>query len=688
MDRMGRKELRGSLIGGRYRVIRPLGQGGMAFVYLAYDEQKRREVAVKLMREELMGDPEFVRRFATEARAAASLDHPNIVHVLDYGQDEDLRYIVQEYVEGTTLKDLIYEKGGLTWELAVPLMIQISLALEHAHARGIIHRDMKPQNVLVTPDMIAKVTDFGIARAAAANTITLTGGVAFGSVHYFSPEQARGGQVTVRSDLYSLGIMLYEMLLAELPFDGESSVAVAIKQLQEMPRRPSSIKSNLPRGLDDIIFRAIQKNPERRYTSAADFANELDAFMIDPNGVYGVIPKNVSANPDAPATSALGLQKQESNYSKVREIEEKISRRRRSRLLSSTLVFLVIVASIIGFTSLIYYGYQSVMARMETVEPEKEFVVERYIGKELTDVRPALEDQGFTVEVKYEKNATVQMGYIFRQEPDAGIKLREEERHVILYVSQGEARIEVPNLENHSVKEAKDKLKSLGFDVVERHEYSPDVKKGELIRTNPAAHDLAPEGATVYVYISDGDKKTVMPEIPENATWAQLIKLMDEANLQVQAVRVASADGKPQPELPENQRVILSISVEAGTELPSGSRVSVTYGDAEDEEEKEEEEKDKPDPAQNEPGRQIVMPNIKGTGWGAGRSELINAGINPNNIAVRRTTEAQGKESKDLYVLYQTPASGTTVDTQRTPIEVTVGTYNDWVNSLNKTEEP
>jgi serine/threonine-protein kinase len=193
----------GTVIGDRYRIIKPIGQGGMASVFLAEDLTNGEGVALKVMRDELTNDPEFVRRFATEARAAASLDHPNIVKVLDYGQDGDVRYIVQEYVQGETLKDMIRREGALDFRLATPLMIQIGLALEHAHQREVIHRDMKPQNILITDDMVAKVTDFGIARASSMNTITLTGGVVMGSVHYFSPEQARGGEVTTRSDLYS-----------------------------------------------------------------------------------------------------------------------------------------------------------------------------------------------------------------------------------------------------------------------------------------------------------------------------------------------------------------------------------------------------------------------------------------------------------------------------------------------------
>ncbi|MDO5734184.1 MAG: Stk1 family PASTA domain-containing Ser/Thr kinase [Eubacteriales bacterium] len=681
MQASGRKDLRGSLIGGRYRIIRTLGQGGMAFVYLVYDENRQRECAVKLMREDLMDDPEFVRRFATEARAAASLDHPNIVRVLDYGQDGDLRYIVQEYVRGSTLKDLIYDRGGLNWQLAVPLMIQISLALQHAHTRGIIHRDMKPQNVLVTPDMIAKVTDFGIARAQAVNTITLTGGVAFGSVHYFSPEQARGAQVTVRSDLYSLGIMLYEMLLAELPFDGESSVAVAIKQLQEMPTRPSAIKPDIPSGLDDIIFRAIQKNPERRYASAADFANELDAFMIDPDSVYGVIPRHASANPNAPPTSALGLQKQESNYDKVHEIEEKIARRRRSRFFSSALIFVVIVVCVLALSLMVYRGYEEISRRIDQRETTVEFVVGRYQGKQLEIVRSELEAEGVAVEVVYEKNATVQLGYIFRQEPESGIKLQADERTVRLYVSQGEEKIALPNVEGKTASEAMAELKSQGFDVVEKREYSKTIEEGKVIKTEPKASSELALGATVYLYVSDGEAETIMPEIIDGMSFLEAKALIEDARLEVQAVRVTDSEGG---ELPESERVVIAVSVEAGTKLKSGSQVVLTYGSrAEHEQEGKDKDKDN-DNSQDVPlGAQFSMPNLNGSNYSVAYNNLLSAGWPDSAITVIMTEAAAAAGSTGQYVISTRPEPGTTLVIGRDGIELYVGTYQDWVNSVD-----
>ena len=226
----------GLVLGNRYRIIRLLGRGGMADVYLASDLLEHMDVAVKILKAEFSTDAEFLRRFESEARAVSSLSHPNIVQVFGIGEENGIHYMVMEFIEGITLKELLQQCVRLDWDAAVPIAIQIGLALEHAHRKGIIHRDIKPQNIMITPDVKAKVTDFGIARASSVNTITMTGGGALGSVHYFSPEQARGGMVGEKSDIYSLGILLYELVTGVLPFDGDTSVSIAIKHLQENPQ--------------------------------------------------------------------------------------------------------------------------------------------------------------------------------------------------------------------------------------------------------------------------------------------------------------------------------------------------------------------------------------------------------------------------------------------------------------------
>src|SRR5574344_699623 len=255
----------GMIFAGRYRVVRLIGRGGMANVYLASDITSNMNVAIKILKPEFSSDEEFIRRFDTEAKAVSSLSHANIVKVLGVGHDNGFRYIIQEYVDGITVKELINQNGHLDWKVAVPIAIQVGLALEYAHRNGVVHRDIKPQNILISRNKIAKITDFGIARASTSNTITMNSGGALGTVHYFSPEQARGGNIGPSSDIYSIGVMLFEMVTGRVPFDGDSNVAVAVKHLQEKPPLASSFVLGIRSGWDSIILKCMQKLPEKRY---------------------------------------------------------------------------------------------------------------------------------------------------------------------------------------------------------------------------------------------------------------------------------------------------------------------------------------------------------------------------------------------------------------------------------------
>ncbi len=600
---------KGFILDERYEVLEALGQGGMAYVYLAQDLRTGRKVALKLMRDELSGDQEFIRRFATEARAAASLDHPNIVQVLDYGQDGEVRYIVQEFVEGTNLKELILESGPLKWDVAVPLMIQIGLGLEHAHRRGIIHRDMKPQNVLITPDMTAKVTDFGIARAAIANTITLTGGMAFGSVHYFSPEQARGGKVTEASDLYSLGLMLYEMLTGCLPFDGESSVAVAIKQLQEMPARPSKLNPSIPPGLEAIIFKAIQKSPERRYQSAREFVNELDRFMVNPRAFQPSYP--AQAQNWSSSSAALTTDKTDANYNKIEELERTIDKRRKSRLRDTLLVLLLVVLAGGALVYLLSSAVQRFNFNNRQQQAEDILVVDRYVGRQVSEVESELKElYGDNFELIAVQSETQEKGVIFEQEPNYGTKLRKEDAHIKLKYSVGKAEVTLRDVSKLDSEEARRLLEKDGFNVVIYQEFSADLERGKVIRTEPEANALVNEGARIAVYASRGSEQVSVPPLV-GLTWDQAKEVLDELDLRMYGESYHyNAQGKKE-EVPEYLRVILKQYTDADTVVQRGSSMRVDYGTAEDYDKvKQGMELGKPDSPQAR--GLVLMPDLKG----------------------------------------------------------------------------
>ncbi len=569
----------GTLIGGRYSIVRLIGQGGMAHVYLATDQQGGASVAVKVMKSDLTHDQEFIKRFDTEARAASSLDHPNIVKVLGFGQDGDLRYIVQELVEGPTLKDLIQEHGALDWEIAVPLVIQIGLALEHAHRRGVVHRDIKPHNILITKDMVAKVTDFGIARAVSANTITLTSGMTFGSVHYFSPEQARGSIVSEKSDIYSLGIMLYEMVTGQVPFDGETSVAIAIKHLQEMPPLPSAVKRGIPSGLDNIIKKCIQKSPENRYLDARELVDELDAFMIDPVGIYGVLANNdYEGN-----TSALGLKRPEPNFGKLREIEKTINDRRRSRQRDIGIVVGIILLSLIFMISIGAWAYQKLTAPLST-DADTEYTIPYFVGQAGTDVEIILTEAGIKFKLEAKPSPTVAAGLITNQDPAAGTKIRVNGTTIlILTVSSGQQTTTLKDYSNKTYASAKADLESLGFVVNMTEEPSDVFEPGKVIKSNPAAGELVLVGSQITLVVCGGGTNVTVPSL-FNLSFQVATDLCNSNHLPIGkwiSLHVDPITGVP-IDLPEAERVVIKQSIAPDTVVPYQTVIILTYGNAQD----------------------------------------------------------------------------------------------------------
>ena len=564
----------GSLLDGRYEIKELLGKGGMAYVYLALDKHSSMDVAVKILKDELTSDEEFIRRFDTEAKAASSLSYPNIVKVLDVGQQGRMRYMVLEYVNGISLKELIMKNGHLEWEVALPIAIQIGLALDNAHKNGIVHRDIKPHNIIVTPELIAKVTDFGIARAASANTVTLTGKNTMGSVHYFSPEQARGGIVGEQSDLYSLGIVIYEMLTGKVPFDGDTQVSIALKHIQQNPVPPKEINPDIPDGLNNIVMKCIQKSTELRYKNVKELVNEMDAFMIDPDGIYGFI----DMAEDKSKTSVIKSIDKESNFNKLRELELSINKRNRNKIKERILVFLVVLATLGGIAYAGYYAYGWLKDQLTTKEAD--YTVENYIGSKIDDVTKKLDDEKIKYDISYEQNDTVEQGIVFYQSIAEGLSMRPDgATSITLKVSSGKDTVRLGDYKGKNYKLVESELTQiLALKVTIVRELSGIYEKDYVIDTTPGAGNDVAKGGEVTLIVSDGLLNVTVPAVV-GKTRAEALILLEENFLSKDIFETLLGSD---PNLPEAQQYVIGIEPAAGTEVQALTRVSILLGSYDD----------------------------------------------------------------------------------------------------------
>lgn len=511
---LGNQSPEGMLLGGRYRISRLIGSGGMANVYLAVDLTSGSNVAVKVLKMEYSADKEFIQRFDTEARAAASLSHPNIVRVYGVGQEGQFRYMVQEYVEGITVKELIRQNGYLNWRVVVPVLIQVGMALDHAHENGIIHRDIKPHNILVTKDRVAKVTDFGIARAATSNTITLTSGGAMGSVHYFSPEQARGAMVGPNSDIYSMGVLLFEMLTGRVPFDGDTPVAIAVKHLQEKPPVVAEFVPSIPEGLDNIVQKCLQKSADMRYRSARELVSELDAFMIEPEGTYGVLSEQVSAEEN---TMQMQGFRQEADYAKMQDIEKSIKKRRRSRIRDNAMVVALVGVIIAVLVAAVYLVYQVIGADFgnSTDMTDQILRVGNYVNMNIEDVKIELERAGFREGIDYviewRANDEIPPNVVISQNiVNSDIKPNSGELGRLKLTVSGSADspslIYVPDLSGKQYSEIGQILSDIGLRLAERphnyQEYAASEFPNLIVMwTSPGAGESVEIGREISAYL-------------------------------------------------------------------------------------------------------------------------------------------------------------------------------------------
>ena len=480
----------GKRLDGRYEIKEIIGVGGMAVVYKAYDNQENRTVAVKILKEEFISNEEFVRRFKNESKAIAMLSHPNIVKVYDVSFGDLIQYIVMEYIDGITLKEYIEREGSLRWKDAVHFTIQILKGLQHAHDKGIVHRDVKPQNIMVLPDGTIKVTDFGIARFARSEQRTITD-KAIGSVHYISPEQARGEKTDEKTDIYSVGVMLYEMLTGRLPFQAESAVSVAIMQLQRDPQLPTEINGSIPLGLEQITMRAMQKNPERRYQSAAEMLCDLGAFRKDPSLTFDYS----YFVDDSPTKFVPGNFDYDSVQINDREEESDVKEKNNMiPILAGIAVTLVIAIIILGvlFVPKLFSKSSS------------ELTCPKFIGKQLEEIKSNKEyTDNFKFTEEWNSNPDYAYGYVYEQSKAEGQKLKKGAA-VTLYVSKGQSTKKVPDVYGKTESAAVSELKAEGLKPTVTEMPSDDVEAGKVIKTEPQRTEIVEENAAITVFVSSG----------------------------------------------------------------------------------------------------------------------------------------------------------------------------------------
>ena len=489
--------LEGKILGNRYEIIEKVGNGGMATVYRAEDKVLKRNVAVKVLKDEFTTDEEFIKRFEIEAQSAARLTHPNIVSIYDVGSEDNFYYIVMELIRGKTLKEIIVEeRGPLPWKWSVNVAIQIASALEMAHKNNIIHRDIKPHNIIITEDGIAKVTDFGIAKAVSNSTITAFG-TTIGSVHYFSPEHARGGFTDAKSDLYSLGVVMYEMVTGRVPFDADTPVSVALKHMQEEPEEPIELNPNLPSAVNRIIMKALKKDTTLRYQTATEMLADLRQALKRPNGDF-------VDDRDYDATART----QKINTDLYRNVAEEDNRKRNGKKDNKFIAFIKrhkVLSAFIGLILLFAISLGGTLAFLNITNPA-EVELPEVVGMSKEEAQKTVEDLKLVFEVSSEEyNKDVPEGYIISQDPtyiaDYNVK---EGSSIKVVVSKGQEKTTVPKVVGMTKEEAVDALEEANLKAEIIEETSKTVEEGYVISQEVEANSEAYAGDTVKIHVSTG----------------------------------------------------------------------------------------------------------------------------------------------------------------------------------------
>jgi eukaryotic-like serine/threonine-protein kinase len=606
-----------AVIDGRYRLLHRVGSGGMADVWCAEDQQLGRRVALKLLHRQFSEDPEFVERFKREASAAASLQHPHVVAVYDRGEWDGTYYIAMEFLEGRSLKQVVREEGPLDLLRAIDLVVQILRAARFAHQRGIVHRDIKPHNVIVDDEGRAKVTDFGIARAGASD-MTETGSI-MGTAQYLSPEQAQGLAVSPQSDLYAIGIVLYELITARVPFDGESAVTIALKQVAEAPVPPSSYNPAVPPELDAVVLRALEKDPGARFISAEEFIGALE-------GVADRIASGAAVGPGTVAFGAVAGELPPTVPPAVEPpTEAPIREPRRWPWIVAAIALICIAIGLIVFAA--QGGFDPGAPKV---------VVPKVVGLHATTAQTVLEREGFKTDLQRFVNPAPP-DEVFGQDPGAGEKA-DKGATVSIRVSEGPPQKVVPDVIGDSEKDAKKALREADFEVKTEDEFSESVPEGSVIRTIPGAGEKADAGAEVTLVLSKGTQAVAIPNVVGQSR-DSATSTLQSAGFEVDVTKQQSSDATPGDVLSQNPT--------AGTSAGKGSTVTITVAKA---------------PPQAE------VPDVTGQR----RAEATDA-LRAKGFKVAVDEQPVEDEAQDGTVISQDPGSGKA--DQGATVTITIGRF-------------
>ena len=669
----------GIVLGKRYEVLSKVGAGGMADVYKGRDQMLNRYVAIKVLKKEFREDENFVRKFRSEAQASAGLLHPNVVNVYDVGEDRGLYYMVMELVEGITLKEYIEKKGRLSHKEVISIAIQMCSGIGAAHAAGIIHRDIKPQNIIISKDGKVKVTDFGIAKAVTSNTISTN---AMGSVHYTSPEQARGGFSDQKSDIYSIGITLYEMVTGQVPFDGDSTVSVAIKHLQEEITAPSELVSDIPYSLEQIILKCTQKNAERRYPNTDELIQDLKRSLVDPDGDFVVIPP--LGNADTLIITDEELDEIQSSYDEDEYDEDeydedeydedeydedeydedeydvddgkrgKGSDEVNPKMKKLTRILTVVVAIIIAFIVIFAIGRAAGIFRIGPESPnETEDMVEvpNVVGMTEDDAKETLNDEGLGFKVvSREESKEYEKGRVSEQKTEAGEEVAKNTT-IEVVVSSGLVgdSITVPDVSGMTEDEAQSALENAGFrNISSEFTYHDSVPSGQVIGTTPEANAEATEDTEIVMQVSKGAERKTVPNVvgQKDADAQNAIK---SAGLSVGTVTYEYSDSVA-------QGIVISQSVDGGKKVSAGTTVDLVISNG------------------PEPAAKVNVPPVTGTSENNARQLIQNAGLSVGTVTYQHSSSVAAG-----YVISCSPGVGSSVD-EGTSVSLVVSTGPEQTN--------